>query len=116
VNALSDGLAKRWADLGLKRISDNACPRVLAGKRCLRYSEIGRCWCMMPANDHSGTYRAVENGRKVVVWEPYQVFDEDLFVMVNEALLLGLHITIDASSAWNPGRTISVHFMRQEDL
>jgi hypothetical protein len=100
---------QRIEALGWSYVSDHACPRKLAGKRCRNNYEYGACWCcQFHLNDHGATWRA-KDGTRFVLWEPYSAYSEDLAALAVAAHADGLRFDI-CESVWNPPHTVGIRF------
>ncbi|CAN5120899.1 hypothetical protein BH11ACT1_BH11ACT1_19290 [soil metagenome] len=103
-----DDWTKRQERYGYKRISDSRCPRRLVGKRHLGE----QCWCASRLNDHAATY--TRHGHRLVLWEPYQGYPEDMADMFAAAHADGLRVIVLGSSPYNPGSTLAIEFGARE--
>jgi hypothetical protein len=107
---------QRIEALGWSYVSDHACPRKLAGKRCRNNYEYGTCWCcrhQFHLNDHGATWRA-KDGTRFVLWEPYHAHSEDLATLAVAAHADGLRFDI-CESVWNPPHTVGIRFTAAAD-
>lgn len=99
------------------RTANGACPRVVAGKRCLSY---GRSWsgCVctrynsLRLLDHARLWETPD-GERVLTGEPYQL-DKGFQELVGECLMLGLSVTVEPYSPYFPGNTMLVLIRRAE--
>lgn len=107
--AFLDAWPERMSEYGYERISDGRCPRLLVGKR----HDYAGCWCRSRLNDHAATYR--RHGERVVLWEPYDIYPEELARVAASAAADGLHVVLSGDSPYNPGSTVAITFTRQED-
>lgn len=104
VYADQDRRAGEWFDL--RPSSAPACPRVVAGKRCLLGNDPRRpCICERydyPLWDHPRMWldRA---GRHVLTLEPYNTYGADIAALLRDLADLGLCVDLSGSSPWNPG-------------
>lgn len=82
------------------------CPRVVAGKQCVRLNGPNRdCPCQKwwgSILDH-GRIWLDRDGRHVLTGEPYHIATDELADFRREMAELGLEVTTEDWSAWNPG-------------
>lgn len=104
----------RAARLGWIYVSDDSCPRKLAGLWCRNNDEYGTCWCTSfvslgrHLHDHGATWRD-RHGRGFVLWEPYDAHGDALAELIAAAGEDGIQVRI-AESVWNPPATIGIRF------
>ena len=99
----------RAEENGFTRTSSGRCPRRLAGKRHIDLA----CWCITVLNDHSSTYQDIRDGKKVVIWEPYNATAEELGEISLAADGDDLDVDITGRSFWSPGSTFAIIFKHQ---
>lgn len=92
---------------GLRRTGTGRCPRRLVG-RGHRTGERG-CWCRTRLNDHGATW-ADEQGRRAVVWQPYDADGVELAAVVFQAEADGLDVMVTGASPHYPGGSFAVVF------
>jgi hypothetical protein len=93
------------AFVGWQVSSAKPCPRVLAGQRCLFAGvDPAPCLCQHRALDHARRW-VDPNGCHVLTGEPYDMDGADLVEFVGACRDLGLTVTVDGRSPWNPGQT-----------
>lgn len=95
--------------LGLRPSDARACPRVVAGKRCLSYHRSCVCHTYYSILDHHRMWLDTE-GRYVLTGEPYQVDDSDLSNFTEAMAELGLKVSVKdkSESFWYPGSTLLI--------
>ena len=96
----------RALEMGLRHVSDGRCPRRLVGK----HHRNLECWCADRLNDHAATYERLDDGRRLVAWEPYEADALELEPVFAAAAADGLTVTVTGSSPWNPGATVAIWF------
>lgn len=92
--------------------SRSACPLWVLGRRCPHWQR--GCFCEDRLNDHGGYYKD-DDGKRVVVWEPYGFNAKALVEVVAAAEAEGLWVHVTPSSPWYPGRTIALIFRAKEN-
>jgi hypothetical protein len=105
VHAEHQARAAEWH--GLRPSKATACPRVVAGKRCLvgnTRDELCVCQRHQRLLDHSRMWLD-DKRRNVLTGEPYDVDLADLVDLHAELAALGLEVTVAGRSPWNPGET-----------
>jgi hypothetical protein len=98
--------AAAW--FGLRGIGAKPCPRALAGGRCLDPED---CLCHHPVLDHARRW-IDRNGGQVLTGEPYDLDGDDLARFIAACQNLGLVISIDGRSPWNPSNCFTVTIRR----
>lgn len=99
---------------GLRPSRANACPRVVAGRRCVAYNDERRlCICQTYRRllDH-GRMWLDESGRHVLTGEPYDIDTAELVEFIGELDRVGLAVTVGARSLWNPGQCVLIRVLR----
>lgn len=98
-----DARAREFHDL--RPHDAKPCPRVLAGQSCLfRGVDPAPCLCQHRALDHARRW-VDPNGCQVLTGEPYDMDGADVVEFVGACHDLGLTVTLDGRSPWNPGQT-----------
>lgn len=90
---------------GLRQVGTGRCPRRLVG----RGHRGAGGWCGTRLNDH-GTTWADPEGRKAVVWQPYDADGVELAEVIRHAEADGLDVAVTGASAHYPGGTFAVVF------
>jgi len=99
-----DQRAAEWH--GLRPSAATACPRVVAGERCLAsVDELCVCQLHHGLLDHSRMWLDAD-GKHVLTGEPYETTGEELAALVTDVTDLGLHVVLSGRSPWNPGNTL----------
>ena len=95
---------------GYRESKARVCPRVTAGKRC---SSRPDCVCRRYRRplDHGRIWLDHE-GKSVFTSEPYSLNGEDIAALVSEMEELGLTVTLEGRSQWNPGSTLLLRITR----
>jgi hypothetical protein len=90
------------------------CPRHLAGIRCVASDPTSQCICERHDRilDHRKAW-VTENGEFVITAEPYAVDEEALAAFIGECEDLGLAVTTDGESPYNPGNTSLITIRRR---
>lgn len=96
------------AMFSLQGINAPTCPRALAAKPC-HHPEP--CLCHHPALDHARRWRDPD-GNHLITGEPYNLNGEDLAHFIRACTDLGLTVTIDGRSPWNPSDCLTVLIRR----
>lgn len=105
-------LFAEWFDLRPSK-ARRACPRIVAGKRCLSTVVGERCICTRHREplDHPRLWRT-SDGHHIFTAEPYEVDFDDLAPLAAELKDLGLNIRLSGLSPWYPGRTFLIFISR----
>lgn len=104
----------RAAELfGLRPSKASICPRVVAGKRCVRYYRDSGCICERHYKlfDH-GRIWLDKNGRHVLTGAPYGATDKELAELDADMRELGLSVSFPNQWLWNP-RTLTIMVTRE---
>jgi hypothetical protein len=110
---------RRAAELGWVHVSDDSCPCLLVGEKCMNEYTVGRCWCSYvvsqsgfgrnPLNDHGNTWLD-HKGVMFVLWEPYGADGDELANLITKKTR-ALELRVDiCESVWNPPHTIGIRF------
>lgn len=96
-----------WANAnGLRESKSDACPRVVIGKRCLRYTSS--CVCESDAVrslfDHQRIW-LTDSGARVLTTEPYHCEPSELERLMAALEPIGIKVETASHSPWNPGIT-----------
>lgn len=103
---------------GYRPVATHACPRVVAGRRCLGPSwtdERPDCLCLRYHSllDHGRLWRD-RRGFRVLTAEPYSTADAGLLPdFVAACAALGLTVSVDPESPWCPGWTVLLTVRRR---
>jgi hypothetical protein len=91
-----------------------ACPRVVAGKRCLTGTGDRLCLCERHRHllDHGRAW-LTPDGHGVMTGEPYDTTTEELADLSADLAPLGLRATVTGRSLWNPGYTLLIIITRE---
>lgn len=93
------------ARFGYRTSKAAVCPMTVAGRRC-QAGKTGQCVCLKWSGtkmlDHARVWLD-SYGKHVLTAEPYHVDDADLDRFKNDMADLGLAVSIEDWSAWNPG-------------
>lgn len=94
-------------EFGLRPSQARICPRVVAGRHCR--ADTGECACIRHHRllDHGRIWLDID-GRHVLTGEPYEAAGEDIAVLAEELLPLGLVVSLSGRSLWNPGHTVLI--------
>lgn len=86
-----------------------ACPRVVAGKRCVAYNSSKPCICqgIQHVMDHARIWLD-QRGRHVLTGEPYSATGEEITALIASVAEFGLSVRLSGMSPWNPGYTFLI--------
>lgn len=114
--------ARRAAEAGYRPAKGRACPRVVAGLRCVAFNRramrMQACLCMEGNRDgrgiwdHPRLWREKITGELVVTSEPYSLPGDELAAWMPRVIELGLDVSLYGDSWWNPGRTFRIMVCR----
>lgn len=90
------------------------CPRVVAGKRCVRHRQHGLPQCICRHFDWLLDHVRIWHGPDghVLTAEPYAAHGRELGAFIAECAGLGLDVMVTGGSEWAPGATFLITVSR----